>query len=927
MSVNSATLGSEEFDTQVAPLLTKYCAGCHNDSDQEGDFSVSSLDSLRGGTPDGPVVVAGSLTESRLWTLMSGREEPAMPPEGEAAPNAVELEQVRAWILAGAPGLEKAGSQPAPLASRLKAPRLRPARAEDHFVGASCVAGDSMIEGKHGRIDAYSLKTDAKLWTLTGLPGKVNSLRISQDEATIVAGGGIVGLGGEIYLIDRRDGRMIQRFRGHTDAVYCATLAPSGRWLASGSYDHSVILWDVTTGQVAREFPGHNGPIFDLDFDPSGQVLATASADQTVKLWHVDSGQRLDTLGQPEGEMRCVRFSRDGRSIFAAGSDHQIRKWDVVSRHKPAINPMLVARFAHERDVLQLGLFGNDYLVSASNDGSIKLWLAEQLEPVGVLGPLQDRPVSVNVSESAATHVICVSQLTGPPQLFSRQQMQALIARHPTPIDRSTLTERVSVEEESHGSSVVSQVEMEPNNVPAEASSIPLPAVVQGTIERGDDAQGSADADIFRIAAAAGETWIIEVTAGPNSRLDSRIEVLHPDGSPVLRTRMQAVRESYFTFRGKDSDTSDDFRLHKWEDMELDEYLYAGGEINRLWLYPRGPDSGFKVYPGRGKRHAFFGTTPLSHVLGETAYVVRELANGEAALPNGLPTFPIYFDNDDDGLRRADKNSRLTFVAPNEGDYLLRVRDARGFGGTNFQYTLKVRRPAPDFALKVSGGKLDVPRGSGREWSVTAQRMDGLEAPISVSVEGLPAGFLATNPLIIEAGQEVATGTIYATDDADLPDDQRVSLSLVASCELPEGRVTRKLDESLQLALTDAQEVRISLREAANANRRIDQLTIRPGETISARIVVDRQGEKRRIGFGKDDSGRNLPHGAYIDNIGLNGLLIPEGETEREFFITAAPKVAPGRRQFHLRGDTQGKPSSRPIWLNVVERRAPDASR
>ncbi|MEZ6076210.1 MAG: hypothetical protein R3C56_11235 [Pirellulaceae bacterium] len=52
--------------------------------------------------------------------------------------------------------------------------------------------------------------------------------------------------------------------------------------------------------------------------------------------------------------------------------------------------------------------------------------------------------------------------------------------------------------------------------------------------------------------------------------------------------------------------------------------------------------------------------------------------------------------------------------------------------------------------------------------------------------------------------------------------------------------------------------------------------------------------------MGKEDSGRNLPHGAFVDNIGLSGLLIPEGQTQREFFITAAPKVAPGRRQFHL---------------------------
>ncbi|MFM8702603.1 MAG: hypothetical protein ACKOHG_01830, partial [Planctomycetia bacterium] len=64
--------------------------------------------------------------------------------------------------------------------------------------------------------------------------------------------------------------------------------------------------------------------------------------------------------------------------------------------------------------------------------------------------------------------------------------------------------------------------------------------------------------------------------------------------------------------------------------------------------------------------------------------------------------------------------------------------------------------------------------------------------------------------------------------------------------------------------------------------------------------------------------GRNLPHGVYVDNIGLNGLLIEEGRHEREFFITAAPKAPPGRRLFHLRTAVDGGQTSPPAVLNVL---------
>ncbi len=93
---------------------------------------------------------------------------------------------------------------------------------------------------------------------------------------------------------------------------------------------------------------------------------------------------------------------------------------------------------------------------------------------------------------------------------------------------------------------------------------------------------------------------------------------------------------------------------------------------------------------------------------------------------------------------------------------------------------------------------------------------------------------------------------------------------------------------------------------------------IRAGETIQARVKADRHDSADRIELGGDDSGRNLPFGCYVDNIGLNGLLIVEGQTEREFVITASPVAKPGRRFFHLRATADGGQCSAPVLLEVV---------
>ena len=56
----------------------------------------------------------------------------------------------------------------------------------------------------------------------------------------------------------------------------------------------------------------------------------------------------------------------------------------------------------------------------------------------------------------------------------------------------------------------------------------------------------------------------------------------------------------------------------------------------------------------------------------------------------------------------------------------------------------------------------------------------------------------------------------------------------------------------------------------------------------------------------------------FVDNIGLNGLMIVEGQTELEFFITASPVARPGRRLFHLRANDDGGQCSLPVVIEVL---------
>jgi hypothetical protein len=94
---------------------------------------------------------------------------------------------------------------------------------------------------------------------------------------------------------------------------------------------------------------------------------------------------------------------------------------------------------------------------------------------------------------------------------------------------------------------------------------------------------------------------------------------------------------------------------------------------------------------------------------------------------------------------------------------------------------------------------------------------------------------------------------------------------------------------------------------------KIAEATIAPGGTAICKLRVERLGAKDRLEFDVD----NLPHGVIVDNIGLNGILIPEGQTEQTLYLAAAPWVPETDRLFYAVAKTDGEQASLPVMLHV----------
>ena len=272
---------------------------------------------------------------------------------------------------------------------------------------------------------------------------------------------------------------------------------------------------------------------------------------------------------------------------------------------------------------------------------------------------------------------------------------------------------------------------------------------------------------------------------------------------------------------------------------------------------------------------------------------------------------PLAYANDDDADRELGSDSRLLFTAPADGAYLVRVTDVRGFGGDRFAYRMTLREPRPSYQVRTATSGFTVNAGSGTAVNFTADRIDGFDGDITIDVRGLPAGYSMANPLVIQAGHSAAQGVVHAAADAVMTKaDDWAKVSITAQATI-DGR-------SEVQALKNFGEVKLAAKPKVTVRLEPAELTIAPGSTITAQLIVERDGYDGSVAFDVN----NLPHGVIVDNIGLNGILIPEKQTQRQVFIRAANWVPETDRWFfaetkNFRASNAGSQSSRPVMLHV----------
>jgi WD40 repeat protein len=164
-------------------------------------------------------------------------------------------------------------------------------------------------------------------------------------------------------------------FEGHTKAVRSLCFSPDGKTLASGSDDHSIILWDVVNGRNTNTLKEEDPYLWTyVAFSPDGKMLATGGWFNKVKLWDVVTLKGkvlLDEGRQCPGTL--IVFSPDGKTLASGGvcrSDMEL--FDVATGEGKAL---VTLRGFNLEGVLAMGFTPDSkVLVSVGRRDGVKLW-------------------------------------------------------------------------------------------------------------------------------------------------------------------------------------------------------------------------------------------------------------------------------------------------------------------------------------------------------------------------------------------------------------------------------------------------------------------------------------------------------------------------------------------------------------------------
>jgi WD40 repeat protein len=231
-----------------------------------------------------------------------------------------------------------------------------------------------VTQAEWSRDSAYvytaSLDGTVRRWeAATGSSSVVFSGPAPVHRVAVAADGRVAATVGDRAVVIGRDGALEEI---GTSLPACGTrmdFEPARDRLIVQRCDHRVV---VRAGTREVELATDGFTLERFAVSPDGSRIAGAMADRTVRVWDAETGRLLHVLRGHGDLVMDVAFSPDGARLASASYDRTVRVWDLSSGRSRVLR-------GHDASVNRVAWHGAREFVTASDDGTLRVWQAPEL--------------------------------------------------------------------------------------------------------------------------------------------------------------------------------------------------------------------------------------------------------------------------------------------------------------------------------------------------------------------------------------------------------------------------------------------------------------------------------------------------------------------------------------------------------------------
>ncbi|KAL3808350.1 hypothetical protein ACHAXA_007634 [Cyclostephanos tholiformis] len=200
--------------------------------------------------------------------------------------------------------------------------------------------------------------------------------------------------------------------KGHAARLCSVAFHPTGKYVATTSFDHTWRLWDVEYSSSAsggKELllqDGHAREVYGVGFHPDGSLVATTDFGGVVQCWDLRTGKSACHFLGHAKRVLCSEFSPNGFQLATAGDDGTIKIWDLRRRRSSASIPahtnlITQLKFAHSSSSQN-----GEFLASSSFDGTGKIWSTRDWKLLSVLEGHDGKVMGIDVLDGPCCGIV-----------------------------------------------------------------------------------------------------------------------------------------------------------------------------------------------------------------------------------------------------------------------------------------------------------------------------------------------------------------------------------------------------------------------------------------------------------------------------------------------------------------------------------------